>query len=159
MANPWDELTKVADDRAPRTLGTREQTERPRGWTPKSRIPDPTPQDGWVFKWVRTGFPRKGEEDKGNYFNRLDEGWEPVNSADHPEIAVSYGTGSSSGHVERGGLILCKMPSEEVAKRRAHYAGITRAQTESAEDYALRDNNEKAMRKFVEKRRQAFSAR
>jgi hypothetical protein len=159
MSNPWDELQTTSDTRAPRSLGTREQTGRERKWTPKSRIPDPTPQDGWVFKWVRTGFPRKGEEDKGNYFNRLDEGWEPVNSEDHPEITTSYGTGSASGHVERGGLILCKMPLEEVQKRRAYYANITRTQTESVEEHALRDNGEKAMRKFVEKRKQMFSAR
>lgn len=157
--DPWAALT-APSTREPRSLDQREASTRTRVWEPKGRLPDPAPQDGYVFKWVRAGFPKRGIEDQGNYLNNLDEGWEPVQAADHPEIAMSYSNATSSnGHVERGGLILCKMPLEMAEKRREYYSKITRDQTESAEDYARRDNNERAMRKFVEQRKQTFHAR
>ena len=52
------EATEVAgDSRTPReTSGSnqRADTQRTQAWQPPSVLPDPKPQDGWVFRWIRT---------------------------------------------------------------------------------------------------------
>ena len=47
----------MAEERAPReprNLDSRESEERAKAWEPASILPDPAPQDGWVFRWVAT---------------------------------------------------------------------------------------------------------
>ena len=47
----------MADERAPReprSLENRENETRDEPWEPASLLPDPEPQDGWVFRWIRT---------------------------------------------------------------------------------------------------------
>lgn len=139
-SNPWDALVEPAT-RSPRSLETREHSERKKSWTAPSILPEPEPQDGYVFKWVRTG--TRNQDDKLTYQKRIQEGWEPVVASDHPEIVTSIGgAASSNGHIERGGLILCKMPEEMVQQRQAHYAGVARAQETSAEEHYMRDSHE-----------------
>ena len=42
-------------ERTPRSVEGREATKRPGGsWLPASVLPTPEPEDGWVFRWVRT---------------------------------------------------------------------------------------------------------
>ena len=40
--------------RKPRKIETRESEARDVSWEPASVLPDPDPQDGWVFRWIRT---------------------------------------------------------------------------------------------------------
>ena len=45
----------MTEERTPRDVQERDSDERPSdSWVPASVIPDPEPQDGWVFRWVRT---------------------------------------------------------------------------------------------------------
>ena len=155
--DPWgfDE----APTRTPRSLETRQVSERARAWQPSSILPDPEPRDGWVFRWVRVEV--RNQSDHGNYQKRLREGWEAVQAEEHPELMTdaSFGDKKFSGLVEVGGLVLCKMPEEMAEQRRQYYLGLTREKTDSAENSYLRDNDER-MAKVAEKRRQiAFGQR
>ena len=40
--------------RAPRELETREKAERPKQWMPPKLLPDPHPEEGYAFRWIRT---------------------------------------------------------------------------------------------------------
>ncbi len=137
--NPWDELVEPAT-RTPRSLETRDNTKRKRTWTEPSMLPTPAPSDGWRFKWVRTDNRQKG--DNLTMQKRLGEGWEPVEIGEHPEIVSELGLTQQHGRIERGGLILCKMPEEMVQQREDHYRGIAREQESSAEEHYMRDSNE-----------------
>ena len=154
MDTPWGALAGP-QTRTPRALETRGTSERSKQWRPPDVLPEPRPRDGMVFKWCRTGI--RNTADNATYSKRLHEGWEPVNAADHPEVASEVGH-ESNGHIERPGLILCKMPEEMVRQRADHYNRITREQNDSAEDHYMRDNDER-VKKFNESTRKVFYER
>lgn len=156
MNDPWESLEEPST-RTPRSLETRDTSQRKKSWQPPQLLPDPTPQDGYVFKWVRSVFDRN-RDDKANYNKRLREGWEPVQVQDHPELMMEIGVTQTSGIVETGGLILCKMPTEFAQQRQAYYQDRTNQILESAEESYLRDDNE-VMKKHVEKRRRVVFGR
>jgi hypothetical protein len=135
--NPWDALTTEAP-RTPRSLETRENTSRSSGWD-DSILPEVEPRNGWSHKWVRTD--TMGVADKMTYSKRLRQGWEPVDIADYPELAM-YVDHKSHGKVEVGGLILCRIPEERVKQRSAHYLNKARVAESSAEEHYMRDQNE-----------------
>lgn len=153
--DPWEDLAGPAT-RAPRSLETRQHSERKRSWVEPTMLPDPIAQDGWVFKWVRS--MTRNQDDKTTYQKRLREGWEPVNAADHPEMMITLNVGAREGLVEVGGLILCKMPQEMVDQRNRYFQDRTRAELGSAEDSYMRDSDER-MKKVLEKRRQIVFGR
>ena len=69
----------MANERAPRkprTTETRKDDARDVSWEPASVLPDPEPQDGWVFRWIRTSMV--GSPDNTNVSKKFREGWEPV---------------------------------------------------------------------------------
>lgn len=154
-ADPWDALVEPTT-RAPRSVESRSNSERKKVWAPPTMLPDPEPQDGWVFKWVRTG--SRGTDDKTNYQKRLREGWEPVNADEHPEMMVMLNIGQHAGHVEVGGLILCKMSQEMVDQRNRYYRDRTLGELEAAESNYMRDSDER-MKKVLEKRRKVVFGR
>ena len=156
MTDPWDAVVAEPTARAPRTLETREQSSRRRSWVEPTMLPDPLPQDGYVFKWVRTA--TRNTEDKTNLQKRLREGWEPVDAAEHPELMVGLIVGQTSGKVEVGGLILCKMPEEMAEQRKVYYQRRTAAEMDSAENSYLRDSDER-MKKFMERQRKTVFGR
>ena len=156
MSNPWDDLVEEPTARTPRSFETREQSTRRRSWVEPTMLPDPLPQDGYVFKWVRTA--TRNTEDKTNLQKRLREGWEPVDAADHPELMMDLSVGQTSGKVEVGGLILCKMPEEMSEQRKDYYRRRTMAEMDSAENSYLRDSDER-MKKFLEKQRKTVFGR
>lgn len=155
--DPWD--LDSGSTRAPRTLETRASSVRHLNWQPSAILPDPEPQDGWVFRWCRAEV--HNQADHGTYQKRLREGWEAVQAEDHPEMMSNLGFGNQryAGLVEVGGLILCKMPLEIAEQRRQYYANLTRQKTEDADNAFLRDNHERSMLKVAEKRRQTFAPR
>ncbi len=152
--DPWG-FDEVPETRAPRKLETRAVFERPRVWAPAAILPDPEPQDGWVFRWCRTEVRNKS--DHQNYQSRLREGWEPVRPEDHPELMTQVGPRDAryNGIVEIGGLVLCKMTQEMADQRREYYAQKTRDVTDAAENSYLRDNDER-MAKVQQKRRETI---
>lgn len=144
-ADPWASLNTPA--RTPRTLDTRERTQKRTQWSPPQLLPDPDPRDGYTFRWVRS--ETLGVIDKKNYSQKIREGWEPVRAEDHPEVVA--GLNVSNGLVEVGGLVLCKMPTEMVEQRRAYYRDRTKQENDAADNAYLAESDPR-MKKFSQRR-------
>ena len=135
----------MAEERAsrePRSLDSRENEARPMMWEPASILPDPDPQDGWVFRWIRTSMV--GSSDNTNVSKRFREGWAPVKAEDHPELQIQSDHKSewgSKGHIEVGGLLLCKAPQEIVEQRRDYYQRHADAQMQAVDNNYMREND------------------
>ena len=127
-------------NRLSRELETREVMERPKQWMPPQLLPDPTPEPGYVYRWIRISTLNKA--DATNLSSKLREGWEPVKASDHPEIRV-FGTtnGQFPDSVEVGGLLLCKTPVEFTEQRDAYYRQQAEAQMASVDNTFMRDND------------------
>lgn len=122
-------------ERTPRDLETREKQTR-YVYKPSSALPDPTPEPGWAFRWIATHI--LGQADPTNVSRKRRDGWEPVRAEDHPELMIS---GSTSGNVEIGGLMLCKMPEAKLAAMSEYYDNANKAQTEAVDNNFLRQND------------------
>ena len=127
-------------NRLSRELETREKAERPKQWLPPQLLPDPTPEPGYAFRWIRVSTMNKA--DATNVSSKLREGWEPVKASDHPEIRLF---GSANGQfpdsVEVGGLLLCKTPVEFTEQRNAYYSKQAEAQMQSVDNTFMREND------------------
>lgn len=123
-----------------RTLDTRAATERPKRWMPPQLLPDPTPEVGYAFRWIRISTLNKS--DPTNISSKLREGWEPVKASDHPEIRLfGSGSGSFPDSVEVGGLLLCKTPVEFTEQRDAHFRQQSDVQMNSVDSNYMREND------------------
>ena len=137
-------------NRLTRELDTREKMERPKQWMPPQLLPDPTPEEGYAYRWIRIA--TQGKDDPTNISGKLREGWEPVKASDHPEIRLF---GSSEGNfpdsVQIGGLMLCKTPVEFTKQRDAHYQQQADAQMQSVDNTYMRESDPR-MPMFKERR-------
>ena len=126
--------------RTSRDLETREKLERPKQWLPPQLLPDPTPEPGFAFRWIRISTLNKA--DATNLSSKLREGWEPVKASDHPEIHI-FGEpdGRFPDSVEVGGLLLCKTPLEFAEQRDAYYRQQADAQMQSVDNTFMREND------------------
>lgn len=126
--------------RLARELDTREKMERPKQWMPPQLLPDPNPEEGYAFRWIRIS--SLGKDDATNISGKLREGWEPVRASDHPEIRLF---GSSNGKfpdsIEVGGLLLCKTPVEFTEQRNQYYRNQAEAQMNSVDNTYMREND------------------
>lgn len=126
--------------RTSRDLETREKAERPKQWMPPQLLPDPTPEPGYAFRWIRISTLNKN--DATNLSSKLREGWEPVKASDHPEIRLFGSTnGQFPDSVEVGGLLLCKTPVEFVEQRNAYYGQQAESQMQSVDNTFMREND------------------
>ena len=142
----------MVEHRTQREFKTREKTTRKKTWAPPTQLPDPKPERGFSFRWVRVSL--LGQEDARNVSIRFREGWEPVKSEEHPELVAAYGLTSNvnkSGNIESGGLMLCKIPTEVVDSRTDYYQTQNRQQLESVDNNFMRENNPR-MPLFSDKR-------
>lgn len=137
-------------ERIPREFETRAKAERPKKWTPPTLLPDPTPEAGYAYRWIRVS--TLGNVDPGNVSAKLREGWEPVKASDHPEIQL-MGTGASRfpDSIEIGGLILCKTPAEFVTQRNDFYQRQAEGQMQSVDNSYMRESDAR-MPLFKERR-------
>jgi hypothetical protein len=127
-------------NRLSRELETREKVERPKQWLPPQLLPDPTPEPGYAFRWIRISTLNKA--DATNVSSKLREGWEPVKASDHPEIRLFGATnGQFPDSVEVGGLLLCKTPVEFTEQRNAYYSKQAEAQMASVDNTYMREND------------------
>ena len=126
--------------RTSRDLETREKLERPKQWMPPQLLPDPTPEPGYAFRWIRVSTLNKA--DATNVSSKLREGWEPVRASDHPEIRLFGSTnGQFPDSVEVGGLLLCKTPVEFTEQRDAYFRQQADAQMQSVDNTFMREND------------------
>jgi len=135
----------MAENRTPRDLVSREKSARA-VYVPPSNLPDPTPEPGYLYRWVATHV--MGQADPTNVSKKMREGWEPVKAADHPELQLF---GNQSGNVEIGGLMLCKMSVEQANARNEYYAKQAQAQMDSVDNHFMR-NNDPRMPLFSDKK-------
>ncbi len=127
-------------DRTPRDLETREHQTRVPSWKPPSILPDPKPQDGYVFRWVRTSMMNNA--DNTNVSRQMREGYVPVRAEDHPELMLfADQDGRFKGNVEVGGLLLCKIPEHMAKQREAYYGNMAQQQMDSVDNNLMREND------------------
>ena len=130
----------MAENRINRELQTREKTARKRAWQRPELLPNPTPEEGYTYHWVRVS--TLGTADATNVSSKLREGWEPVKAADHPEITmVTVENERFADNVVIGGLMLCKAPVELVQERNEYYDQQTKAQMQSVDNNFMREND------------------
>jgi hypothetical protein len=140
----------MAENRIARELENREGTKRKQQWAPPQTLPEPEPQDGWVFRWIRTSI--MGQPDPSNTSAKFREGWEPVKAEDQPKLMMQADPNSRfKGNIEIGGLLLCKAPEELMKQRDDYYAMQAKAQIQSVDNNFMRLNDER-MPLFNEKR-------
>lgn len=124
-----------------REFDTRARAERPKSWMPPQMLPDPTPEPGYQFRWVRVSI--LGGDDPTNISGKLREGWEPVKASDHPEVQL-LGNGSKnrfSDSIEIGGLILCKIPEEFMHQRADFYGRQAEGAMQSVDNSFMRESD------------------
>ncbi len=126
--------------RPSRDLSTREVMERPKQWMPPKLLPDPNPEPGYAFRWIRIA--SLGKDDPTNYSSKLAEGWEPVKASDHPEIRLFNANAAKfPDSIEVGGLLLCKTPVEFTEQRDAYYRQQAESQMQSVDNTFMREND------------------
>lgn len=127
-------------DRNSRTSETRETESRRKPWAPPSVLDAPPPPEGYKHRWVRSAI--RGEEDKGNVFNRLRQGYEPVRADEHLGYqAPTVEDGKHAGIIGNGGLILTRVPVETAQERTAYYGGRTREQMDAVDQDLMKEQH------------------
>jgi hypothetical protein len=133
---------KMAEqNREKRSLDTREASTRPAKWMPPQLLPDPTPEPGYAFRWIRVS--TQNTADPLNVSSKLREGWEPVKASDHPEIRL-FGSSPDARFPDAvlvGGLLLCKTPAEFIEQRNAYYGQQAEQQMQSVDNSYMRESD------------------
>jgi len=130
----------MAENRLDRELDTTAKKTRKQAWTRPELLPNPVPQAGYTFHWVRVA--TNGQPDPTNVSSKLREGWTPVKATDHPEIElVSIENERFKDNVVMGGLMLCKAPVELVQERSQYYKDTNDAQIRSVDNNLMREND------------------
>jgi len=130
----------VTENRLDRALTTRDKTERKKTWAPAQLLPDPTPEAGYSFRWIRVS--TLGNADPMNVSSKLREGWEPVKASDHPEVQLMTDPNSQfKDGIIVGGLMLCKTPTELTEQRDAYYQGQSTSQMNSVDNNLMRESD------------------
>lgn len=133
-------MSEVTSTRLDRELDSREKSKRPAKWAPPQLLPDPKPEPGYTFRWIRIA--TLNSSDPGNVSSKLREGWEPVKASDHPEIRLfGVQSGQFKDSIEIGGLLLCKIPTEFMEQRSAYYNGQAESQMSSVDNNFMREND------------------
>ena len=140
----------MAENRLSRELENRETATRKKAWTPPQLLPDPKPQPGWAYRWIRTSI--MGQFDPTNTSAKMREGWEPVKAEDHPELMMQTDQNSRfKGNIEIGGLLLCKAPEEMTKQRAEYYQHQSQSQIEAVDNSFMR-TEDRRMPLFNERR-------
>lgn len=113
---------------------------RPAKWAPAQLLPDPEPEDGWAFRWVRLS--TLNNPDPTNISSKLREGWEPVKASTQPRLQFLADPRSRfPDSIEIGGLLLCKTPVEFTRDRDAYYQKQADAQMHSVDNTYMRESD------------------
>ena len=123
-----------------REVESREESSRPKKWMPAQLLPDPNPEPGYAFRWIRVS--TMNTDDPMNVSSKLREGWEPVKASDHPEVRL-FGGGKNRfpDSIEVGGLLLCKTPVEFVEQRNEYFGQQADSQMNSVDNNYMRESD------------------
>jgi len=124
-----------------RSVDSRESNDlRPKRWTPPQLLPEPEPEDGYAFRWVRLSTLNR--DDPINISSKFREGWEPVKASSQPRMKYMNDPNSRfPDGIQIGGLLLCKTPVEFVEQRNAHYLLKSNAFMESVDNNFMRESH------------------
>ncbi len=132
----------MAENRLTREVENRESAQRKMAWPPPQTLPEPEPQEGWVFRWIRTSI--MGQADPSNTSAKFREGWEPVKASEQPKLMMQADpNGRFKDNIEIGGLLLCKAPAELMKQRHDYYARQAQSQMQSVDNNFMRLNDER----------------
>jgi len=141
-------------ERSPRALDSRDAAQRIASWENPINLPDPDPQEGWAFRYIRTAL--LGETDNTNVSRRFRDGWETCRLEDHPELKNQMMDHKSEwaekGNIEIGGQLLCKMPQELAEARDRHFRDKAHTQMESVDNIFLKDNDSRMPKQVFERK-------
>jgi hypothetical protein len=127
-------------NRLTRELETREFDERPKQWMPPELLPEPDKQAGFAYRWIRVSTLMNS--DPRNISAKFREGWEPVSVEEQPKFRLlANQEGRFKDHIEIGGLLLCKTPTEFVEQRTKYYDNQTQAQTAAVDNSLMRQSD------------------
>ena len=131
---------EVTTDRNSRSAETRDSQTRRKPWAPPSMLDAPEPPPGYQFRWIREA--TRGQDDKSNMSKRIREGYEPVRAEDFPEFqAPTIDSGSNSGVIGVGGLILAKVPVETAAERNAYFKSQAETAMQGVDQNFMRESD------------------
>jgi hypothetical protein len=126
--------------RAPRESESRGAIPRPKRWTPPQGLPEPVPEDGYKFRWIRTAL--LGQFDPTNTSAKFQEGWEPVKAESQPHMFSHSDPNSRfKGNIEIGGLLLCKIPAEFMEQRAEFYRRASSDQMQAVDNNFMQQND------------------
>ena len=134
---------KKEDTKTSRASQTRQETERPKVWTPPSSLDAPPAPDGFRHRWIRA--ESLGFQDTKNISGRLRSGYELVRAdeykdSDYPVVIE----GKYKGVIGVGGLVLARVP-EEIAKQRTEYFKRQAEGQDQAVEHDLMKEEHKSM--------------
>jgi hypothetical protein len=131
---------KMAENRKPREIETRQQSVRPEAWKPPELLPEPDKQAGFAYRWIRVS--TLNSADPRNLSAKLREGWEPVRAEEQPKFQLLIDPNSRfKDNIEIGGLLLCKTPDEFVDQRNKHYQKQAENQMDAVDSSLLRQSD------------------
>jgi len=126
----------MANTRKTRDIETREKDSTRPIYRPAATLPDPTPEPGYSFRWVAKEV--LGQANPTNMSQKFRDGWVPVKAVDHPELMI---VGDPNGNVEIGGLILCKILTEQLEAQKEYYEKQARPNMNSVDNHFMRNND------------------
>jgi len=130
----------MAENRTPRSIETRDVSERPKQWAPPELLPEPDKQPGYAYRWIRVSTLQNA--DPRNISAKLREGWEPVKIEEQPKFQLLIDPNSRfKDQIEVGGLLLCKTPLELVDQRNNYYQQQSENQMESVDNSLMRQSD------------------
>jgi len=130
----------MAENRTPRTIETRELSERPKMWQPAELLPEPEKEPGYEYKWKRVAMLNNA--DPRNISASQREGWEPVPINEQPKFRMLSDPNSRfKDNIEIGGLLLCKRPVEFGQQEKAYFDKITKSQMEAVDNTLMRQSD------------------
>jgi hypothetical protein len=131
---------KMAENRKPREIETRQQSVRPEAWKPPELLPEPDKQAGFAYRWIRVS--NLNNADPRNLSAKLREGWEPVRAEEQPKFQLLMDPNSRfKDNIEIGGLLLCKTPDEFVEQRNQHYQKQAENQMDAVDSSLMRQSD------------------
>jgi hypothetical protein len=146
-------------ERTPRETDSREATQHEESWENSANLPTPNPQEGFVFRYIRTAL--LGQSDNPNVSRRFREGWIPCKLEDHTELQIhmmDHGSEwAKKGNIEIGGQLLCKMPTEKAEARDKHFQDLAQSQLESVDNVYFKDQDNRMATKQVFERKSRTS--
>ena len=135
-------MTDNNNTRNSRSAETRETQTRRKPWQPPSMLDAPEAPPGYQHRWIRESV--RGQDDKSNMSKRIREGYEPVRAEDYPDFeAPTIDSGSNTGVIGVGGLILAKVPVETAQERDAYFKTQTSDQLNGVDHNYLRESDPK----------------